>query len=120
MAHGNVKLVNPNTDETKMAPVGFSWTVFFFGVFPALFRLDWKNFLIMAGVIFGAAVLTAGIGGWLAMIIFAFVYNDKMYLKGLLNDGFKIKGYSGSKSLGVVENSVGMSLDKVMLPTEEK
>jgi hypothetical protein len=119
MAHGNVKLVNPATDETKMAPVGFSWTVLFFGVFPALFRLDWKNLAIMAGVIFGAAIITAGIGGWIAMVIFAFIYNDKMHLKGLLNKGFKIKGYSGSKSLGDVENAVGMSLDKVMLNTEQ-
>lgn len=118
MAHGNIKLVNPNTDETKMAPVGFSWTVFFWGVFPALFRLDWKNLGIMAAVIFGAGLLTAGFGGWVAMVVFAFIYNDKMYLKDLLNKGFRIKGYSGSKSLGDVENSLGMSLEKSMLTTE--
>ena len=120
MAHGNVRLVNPITNEMRSVPVGFSWTVLFFGIFPALFRLDWKNLAIMAGVILVAAIITAGFGGWMAAAVFAFIYNDKMHLKGLLNSGFRVKEYYGSKSLGAVEHSLGMQLDALMLNTDEK
>lgn len=42
-----VTLFNPTTRQSKQVKVGFSWTVFFFGSFPALFRGDFKWFLIM-------------------------------------------------------------------------
>ncbi len=37
-----VTLFNPTTRQSKQVKVGFSWTVFFFGSFPALFRGDFK------------------------------------------------------------------------------
>ena len=74
-----ITLTNEYTGQYKSAPTGFSWTTFFFGCFPALFRGDWK----WAAIQFGLALVTAGIS-WLVM---PFIYN-KLYLKDLLNSGF--------------------------------
>lgn len=112
MAHGTVTLVNPITDEVKSVPAGYSCTVLFWGCFPALFRQDWKNFGILAVTLVVSGLL--GIG-FIPLIIFSFIYNDKMCLKDLLNSGWKIKGYTGSKSLDHVGASVGLRLDKFMM-----
>ena len=48
MAFAILNLKHRQNENIKKAPVGFSWTVFFFGCFPAVFRGDWKWFLIMA------------------------------------------------------------------------
>lgn len=74
-----ITLTNNNTGEYKTAPIGFSWTTFFFGCFPALFRADWK----WAGIQFILAWFTAGIS-WLVM---PFIYN-KLHIKDLINKGF--------------------------------
>lgn len=74
-----VRLVG-NNNVLKEVKVGFSWTTFFFGIFPALFRGDWKWTLIMLV----AGLLTFGIS-WL---VFPFVYN-KLYLKDLVAKGYK-------------------------------
>ena len=64
----------------KECKVGFSWTTMFFGLFVPLIRGDIKNALIM-GVL---SLLTFG----LSWLIFPFTYN-KMYIMGLLMQGFK-------------------------------
>lgn len=74
-----VNLKNSVTRQVKQTKVGFSWTTFFFGPLPSLFRMDWVNCFIMIG----AAFLTMGIS-W---IVFPFVYN-RMYIAHLLRKGF--------------------------------
>ena len=42
MAFALITLENKKTHQLKQAPIGFSWTNFFFGFFVPLFRGDWK------------------------------------------------------------------------------
>jgi hypothetical protein len=114
MAHGNVELRNPTTGEVKLAPVGYSWTVLFWGFFPALFRQDWKNAGIIIGIAIVAGLIFEG-AGFIPLILFSFIYNDKMHLKDLLDAGWRIARYSGKKNLAVVEQGLGYSLDKFMV-----
>lgn len=72
-------LLKNNVGMVKECKVGFSWTTMFFGLFVPLLRGDIKNALIMAALSF----LTFG----LSWLVFPFVYN-KMYIKGLLMQGF--------------------------------
>lgn len=75
-----VSLRHTQSGMLKAAPVGFSWTTFFFGPFPALFRGDLKWFTIM--LIVGVMTL------WFAnFIIFGAIYN-KRYLVDLMSKGF--------------------------------
>ena len=83
----------------KEAPVGFSWTTLFFGMFPALFRGDFKWTLIMLL----AGLFTFGF----AFIVFAFIYN-RLYITSLIESGYKIKNYSGNKAL--IEAKLSMKL----------
>ncbi|CDN41403.1 MULTISPECIES: hypothetical protein [Paenibacillus] len=71
----------------KDAKVGFSWTTFFFGFFPALFRGDLKWAVIMFVASVAVGIFTLGFGAWVPGIIFSFIYN-KMYIKELLEKGY--------------------------------
>jgi hypothetical protein len=114
MAHGNVTVVNSTTGETKNLPVGYSWTVLFWGCFPALFRQDWKNAGIMAAVLVVSSFLFLA---WIPLIIFSFVYNEKMCLKDHLNQGWKIKGYTGQYNLQYVAQKMGYDFSRYMAET---
>lgn len=72
-----------NAGVVKNVKVGFSWTTFFFGFFPALFRGDLKWAIIMFIVAAAIGSFTFGLGGLVADIVFAFIYN-KLYIKELL------------------------------------
>lgn len=80
MAYATIYLTNGV--EIKKAPVGFSWTTFFFGGWPALFRQDWVWGI--GGII--ANVLLYGLPG----LVCAFFYN-KVYIKSLVDKGYKIR-----------------------------
>jgi hypothetical protein len=82
MAKGKIKFENPFNGHIKEVPVGFSWTMFFFGFFVPLFRGDLKWFLLTVLLDF----CTFG----LYQIVFAFMYND-IYRKRLISKGFKEK-----------------------------
>ncbi|MFD1706102.1 DUF2628 domain-containing protein [Siminovitchia sediminis] len=73
---------------SKEVKVGFSWTTFFFGFFPALFRgdLKWAAIMLIAELAIGS--FTLGLGSWAVAIIFAFIYN-KIYIKELIEKGYK-------------------------------
>jgi hypothetical protein len=72
----------------KEVKMGFSWTTFFFGFFPALFRgdLKWAAIMFIAGAAVGA--VTIGFGAWIPGIIFSFIYN-KMNIKELMEKGYR-------------------------------
>jgi hypothetical protein len=111
MAHGKVIVINPISEETKTLPIGYSWTVLFWGCFPALFRQDWKNFAIIAGVIFVAGLMKLAL---IPLIVFSIIYN-KMCFKDHLDNGWKIKSYYGSKSLDAVAHETGYNLNKYLV-----
>lgn len=81
MAYATIDFHHPQSGALRQAPVGFSWTTLLFGFFPALIRGHWTGAL----VIFLVGFLTFG----LSQLVFAFIYN-KMYVKHLLGDGFKL------------------------------
>ena len=85
MAFTSIMFENPHTGAIKEAPVGFSWTTFFFGFFPALFRGDWKWAVIQLLL----ALITFG----LSWLVFVFIYN-KLYIKDLIGSGYKAKSIS--------------------------
>ena len=89
MAYATLLMENPLTGQMKEAPVGFSWTTFFFGFFSALFRGDFK----WAIIIFLLALITVGLNG----LVFTFIYN-KLYIKDLIADGFKVKSIVNSNA----------------------
>jgi len=100
MAYTKIIFENPKTGQIKEAPVGFSWTVLFFGFFPPLFRGDWKWAIIM----FLLAMLTFGLSGF----VFMFIYN-KFYIKDLIGSGFKAKSI-GIGTVEQVSQKVGMTI----------
>jgi len=91
---------HPNTGIIKKAPVGFSWTTFFFGCFPALFRGDMKWFFIQ--------LLCAAVTGNASTLVFMFIYN-KLYTKKLLEKGFKVKAVEGG-TLELASQKLGINL----------
>tara|TARA_R110000824_G_scaffold158397_3_gene332218 strand:- start:1002 stop:1235 length:234 start_codon:yes stop_codon:yes gene_type:complete len=66
--------------EQKVVTTGFSWTVFFFGVFVPLFRGDGMGFLIQLVLGF----CTCG----LSWLVIPFTYNNA-YEQRLRNNGWK-------------------------------
>ena len=75
----------------KGVNVGFSWTVFFFGLFVPLFRgdLKWAAIMFFGTILLGFATL--GIGGAVLGIVMSFVYN-KIYIKDLIEKGWNPVG----------------------------
>ncbi|MGU8834282.1 DUF2628 domain-containing protein [Clostridium perfringens] len=72
-------LVRYKDGDKIYAPVGFSWTVFFFGAFVPLLRGDFKWFIIM---------LFLQIGGFnLLTLLFMFKYNQ-WYIDDLIAKGY--------------------------------
>jgi hypothetical protein len=104
MAFTIITLENPLTGKIRQAPIGISWTTLFFGPFPALLRGHWAG----AAIVLIANLLTLG----LASIIFMFIYN-KMYLKNLLNDGFKAS--QGSTEIAKIEQKTGQKIPLMVM-----
>jgi hypothetical protein len=100
MAYTKLLFENPKTGQIREAPVGFSWTVAFFGWFPPLFRGDWKWAVIM---------LLLGVLTWnLSGLVFMFIYN-KLYIRDLVGAGFKVK-WAELGTLEQLSRKVGLCL----------
>ena len=100
MAFATINFENSNSGQMREAPVGFSWTLLFFGFFPPLFRSDWKWAIIMLLVGF----MTLG----LSWCVFPFLYN-KIYVKELIKQGFKVKTIVGGDA-NIIGAKVGVTL----------
>lgn len=103
MAHTVISV--SNGVEVKKVPLGFSWTTFFFGGWPAIFRGD---FIVGIVLVIGS-MLTYGI----LSIIMAFIYN-KMYAKSLFEKGYKIHAMPD----GCTEEKVKTELGYLKFPGE--
>lgn len=103
MAYTSIIFKNPLTGAMKEAPVGFSWTTFFFGFFPAVFRGDWKFALVQ--------LLIGSITLGLSNIVFAFIYN-KLYIKELIGAGFKAQSIA-SGDMNFASAKIGMQIPQL-------
>jgi hypothetical protein len=99
MAFTTITFKNPMTGQMKLAPIGFSWTTFFFGFFPALFRGDWKWAVIQLLI----ALMTAG----LSNLVFCFMYNS-LFVKDLIGAGYQAT--PGSGNLDFASAKIGMQI----------
>lgn len=79
MAYATVLMTNGI--EVKKAPIGFSWTTFFWGGWPGIIRGDY----LRGGLILLGCILTYGFVG----MICGFFYN-KLYIKGLFDKGYYV------------------------------
>jgi hypothetical protein len=105
-----VQLQNPGTGVLKTGLYGFSWTSFFFGGFPALFRGDVGIGLGLIVVGFIAGLVGLGLGWFVVSTIWAFMYN-KMYTTKLLDAGYKLadtpeRNAAARSALGVGEQAL--------------
>ena len=103
MAYTTIMFENPNTGESKSAPVGFSWTTFFFTFLPALFRGDWK----WAAIMFILMPFTLGISN----LVFMFIYN-KLHMNDLIDSGYKAKSIS-SGDIEFVESKMKLNIPRL-------
>lgn len=104
MAKGKVILSNKFTQMKKEAPIGFSWTVLFFGFFPPVFRGDWKWFIVMLLL----HMVTVGISS----LVLSFFYN-KLHIKDLLKDGYRVVGASYTDDLAIIAGDLDMPLSVI-------
>jgi hypothetical protein len=103
MAFTSVVFKNPQTGAMKEAPIGFSWTVFFFGFFPALFRGDIK----WAAIMFIIACFTFS----LSNLVFMFIYN-RLYVQDLIAAGFKAQSIAKGE-LGYASAKLGFEIPRL-------
>jgi uncharacterized membrane protein len=101
MANGTITFENKNTGAIKVAPVGFSWTSFFFSGIPALMRGH-----IGMGVI---QIILSMISFSFSNIVFGFIYN-KMYIKHMISEGAKMS--SATLSDDALKAKLGLDVPK--------
>jgi hypothetical protein len=84
----SVQMKHKQTGIIKNGYYGFSWTSFFFGGFPALFRGDigYGLGILVAGLLVGA--FSGGLLWFAVSLVWAFVYN-KNYTHRLLQSGYE-------------------------------
>jgi hypothetical protein len=90
MAYNTVTLKNEHTGKTRTAPLGFSWTVFFFGWLPALLRGDWVGFLVL---------LLGSIPTFGLIYVWAWFGYNNWYARRLLDDGYTFSTAASVRNL---------------------
>ena len=80
--------VKNDIDKRKEIKIGFSWTMFFFGVFVPLFRGDWKWFLIIFGINLSLTIIGLSFIVPFLMVGLSFFYN-RLYAKDLYEKGYR-------------------------------
>ena len=98
-ARGQALFVHPDTDQSRLAPIGTSWTILLFGGFPALLRKDYRG----AAILFLCAFASDNFSN----LIFCFFYN-KMYVKSLIEKGYLYK--TSDLSFAEIEDALGVSV----------
>ena len=83
-----VILKNRYTKGQIIQKVGFSWTMFFFGVFVPLFKKDWIGALFMMLINIVVSYLTNGFGTMFIDLVIACFYN-KNYIQRMLQKGWE-------------------------------
>ncbi len=83
----HVAMQRPGYPVQKSAYTGFSWTTFFFGFFPALFRGDGMGLIFGLGVWLASAIAWGFFLGWLPWVVWAAVYN-RNHFERLLSRGW--------------------------------
>ena len=87
------KVIN-DTGDIRIAKVGISWTTFWFGPLPALFRGDYYNFALilvtaaniaLVGLVFNLPWL---LGFPWSSLIFTLIYN-RLYFQRLFDKGWR-------------------------------
>ncbi|HEY1856405.1 hypothetical protein [Acidocella sp.] len=89
-----IMLKHKDTGIIKKGFYGFSWTTFFFGAIPALFRQDFITFIGAFVVMVILGCITFGIGTFVAMVAWAFMYN-KYYTRRLIERGYEFNDSPG-------------------------
>ena len=80
--------VKNDIDKRKEIKLGFSWTMFLFGVFVPLFRGDWKWFLIIFGINLALTIVGLSFIVPFLMLGISFFYNQ-LYAKDLYEKGYR-------------------------------
>lgn len=102
----SISMIQKDTGLKMVGYYGFSWTTFFFGFIPALFRRDFLVFLggFTIQVIFG--LVTAGLAMPVIGLIWAFWYN-RYYTRKLIEKGYVFAGTPAENDLAASALGVG-------------
>lgn len=103
------KEVSSNVTLTKEAPVGFSWTILFFGWIVCIFRKDWKWMAIIFLMTLLQVLFISQTAAPIINIVMAFMYN-KIYVKDLLDKGYIATGTKNGRDQEVIAN-IGIKLN---------
>ena len=102
-----IALKHKDTGIIKDGYYGFSWTTFFFGFFPALFRGDFITFIGGFVIYVIIALMTLGVGGFFVGVIWAFMYN-KYYTCKLLERGYALAGSDADNVLAAAKLGIAL------------
>ena len=116
MAHSHIVFKHPTFGTIKRAPVGFSWPTALLGFWPALFRSDFKWAAIQFAATVGVGLVTLGFGMPVVWIVFGVIYN-KIYINGLISNGYLIKSLESHLTLENLQAQLEVELVSKRLQT---